>query len=241
MVDGNAALFDCGKSPTRIDLAADSPREVRAAGDRQTTGDSGGGTQGRDRSPHGEHAGEETQPPHTDGRSSPIVSARIRGCGQINIVGESTGPQWHPPVHASVSTGSATFRSATFDGSDFDSQQLFGARFAFAAQQPDRPGTVGRLGQQQRPSVRDSGEQRQAAVGWASACGPKSPTGTPRLMTTYSVMAAMRWNRSLVASRQTRPIVLRTNWAVRWRSVGGWCLESMAGRHGGESGVRQRS
>ena len=157
-------MFDCGKSSTRIDLTADLPREVRAAGDRQTTGDSGGGTQGRDRSPQGEHAGEETQPPHIDGRSSAVVSARIRGCGQINIIGESSGPQSQPPVHASVSTGSATFRAATFDRSDFDSQQLFGAAFAFVAQQPDLAVAVGRFGQQQRPTVRDSGEQRQAAV-----------------------------------------------------------------------------
>ena len=152
------------KSPSRLDLAVDSPRDVRAATDRQTTGDSGGGTQGRDRSPHGEHAGGETQRPHIDGRSSAVVLARIRGCGQINIIGESSGLQWQPPVHASNSSGSATFRAATFDRSDFVSQQLFGARFAFAAQQPPRPGTVGRLGQQQRPTVRDSGEQRQADV-----------------------------------------------------------------------------
>ena len=191
-------MFDCGKSSTRIDLTADVPREVRAAGDRQTTGDSGGGTQGRDRSPQGEQAGEETQPPQNNGHSSAVVSARIRGCGQTNIMGESTGPQGQPPVHASVSNGSAMFLSATFGRSDFVSQQLFqsveqlveydfivlisrfivlisrrkrarwkrtprfstgcfGAGFAFAAQQPDLPGTAdavaGRFGQQQRPAA----------------------------------------------------------------------------------------
>ncbi len=168
---------------------------MHAATTRQTTGNSGGGTKGRGRSPQGEHDFAGIHSSDFNGRSNAMAWIRIRGWGQSSTIGELPWPHGQPPFHASVSSGSAAFWAATSVGfMTFFAKQLF----TFAAQHPDPPVVTGRFTQQQRPTLRESGEQRQsAAFALAPACGPKSPMGRPRFITTYTVKTANRQQRTL--------------------------------------------
>jgi hypothetical protein len=149
--------------------------------------------------------------------SSEFASARIRGCGQNNMTGASTGPQGQAPLHAIESswTGGNFFTGASI--TFFAQQPLVGAATR-VAQQPVLGAVVEPFAQQQRPAARDSAEQRQASFAeLAFACGPK-PVGSPRFITTYitSTKARQRLRRVIRRCPSTNIPRARSIW---YRSI----------------------
>ena len=184
------------RSAVRVNPAVATLRKGCARVRRQLAASSGGGTDGRDRSPQGTAATAIRRSVDCRRTTRDDSPARIRGCGQSSIGGKSFVLHGQPPVHAAV------WSSSAFATLCFVAQHLFGSGSDRDAQHFFLAVVIARLLQQHRPAALDSAEQRQAlAVDPAAGRNP-NPLGSPRFIVRYIARTVTRRIRTGVSPLQ---------------------------------------